>query len=268
MIRSSRSLVGRLFRARAVSTVAALAAGVTLLAGCGGGGASATGGSASGVKQVHLGVILPLTGSTAQNGNNSLNGLPTLDESSITRADSGSLTFSATANGSEVDLMPFYDAQGVNYTVYWNASGQGGTGAASCRLVNAGSGLLLGVENMSTADGGRALQWSDNGTADHNWEMITDGDAVRFRNINSGKVLGVEGMSTADNASVLQWSDNGTADHRWTIVDQGDGTSTIRNVNSGKLLTVAGNSTAAGAYAVQGTDNGSAANLWRITRNG
>lgn len=75
MIRSSRSLVGRLFRARAVSTVAALAAGVTLLAGCGGGGASASGGSASGVKQVHLGVILPLTGSTAQNGNNSLNGI-------------------------------------------------------------------------------------------------------------------------------------------------------------------------------------------------
>ena len=84
------------------------------------------------------------------------------------------------------------------------------------RLVNAASGLVLGIQNMSTADGGLALQWADNGTADHNWELIVDGTAVRLRNVNSGKVLGVENMSTADNARVLQWADNGTADHRWT----------------------------------------------------
>ena len=89
---------------------------------------------------------------------------------------------------------------------------------------------------MSTADGGLALQWADNGTADHNWEIVTDGTAVRLRNVNSGKVLGVENMSTADNARVLQWADNGTADHRWTLVDDGDGSHKIRNVNSGKLL--------------------------------
>jgi hypothetical protein len=201
-------------------------------------------------------------------GNSSLSGLPTLTPSSITRTSSSTLAFSATANGATVNLVPFYDAQGFNYTVYWNASGQGGSGGTTYRLVNAGSGLLLGVENMSTADGGRALQWSDNGTADHNWEMITDGTAVRFRNANSGKVLGVLNMSTADNAQVLQWSDNGTADHRWTVVDQGDGTSKISNVNSGKLLTIQNGSTAAGAYAVQGPDNGSAANRWRIVRNG
>ena len=65
------------------------------------------------------------------------------------------------------------------------------------RLVNVGSGLVLGIQNMSTADGGLALQWTDSGTADHNWVMITDGDAVRFRNVNSGKVLGVQNMSTA-----------------------------------------------------------------------
>jgi len=198
-------------------------------------------------------------------GNSSLSGLPALNQSSITRTSGSALTFSATANGAAVNLVPFYDAQGFNYTVYWNTSGQGGT---TCRLVNVGSGLVLGVENMSTADGGRALQWSDNGTADHNWEMITDGTAVRFRNANSGKVLGVQDMSTADNARALQWSDNGTADHRWTVVDQGDGTAKIRNVNSGKLLTIENNSTAVGAFAVQGPDNGATANRWRIARNG
>ncbi|WP_341867724.1 RICIN domain-containing protein [Amycolatopsis kentuckyensis] len=191
--------------------------------------------------------------------------LPSLNVGSITRTSSSALTFSATANGAAVNLVPFYDAQGFNYTVYWNT---GGAGVVTYRLVNVGSGLVLGVENMSTADGGRALQWSDSGTADHNWEMITDGSAVRFRNANSGKVLGVLDMSTADGARVLQWSDNGTADHRWTIVDQGDGTSKVRNVNSGKLLTIENGSSAAGAYAVQGPDNGAAANRWRVVRNG
>ena len=127
---------------------------------------------------------------------------------------------------------------------------------------------MLGVQNMSTADGGLALQWADNGTADHNWEIIVDGTAVRLRNVNSGKVLGVENMSTADNARVLQWADNGTADHRWTLVDEGDGTHKIRNVNSGKLLAIQNGSTANGAQAVQDSDNGTPDNQWRFVPNG
>ncbi|MEU6806096.1 beta-L-arabinofuranosidase domain-containing protein [Streptomyces neyagawaensis] len=193
-------------------------------------------------------------------GNTALSSLPTLNTSSITRTGSSSLAFTATAGGSTVNLGPFHDAHGHNYTVYWNTTG-------SVRLVNAASGLLLGIQNMSTADGGRALQWSDNGTADHDWFMITDGDGFRFRNANSGKVLGVLNMSTADGATVLQWSDNGTADHKWTLLDQGDGTYKIRNANSGKLLAIAGNSTAVGAFAVQDADDGTADNRWRIVRN-
>ncbi|MEV0175913.1 beta-L-arabinofuranosidase domain-containing protein [Streptomyces sp. NPDC050803] len=197
-------------------------------------------------------------------GNTSLSSLPSLNTSSITRTGSSSLAFTATANGSTVNLGPFYDAHGHNYTVYWSADGQAG---ATVRLVNVGSGFVLGVQNMSTADGGRALQWYDSGTADHNWEMITDGNAVRFRNAHSGKVLGVQDMSTADNANVLQWSDNGTADHRWILLDQGDGTFKIRNGNSGKLLGIQNHSTAVGAFAVQDSDNGTSDNRWRLVRN-
>jgi DUF1680 family protein len=197
-------------------------------------------------------------------GNTSLSSLPSLTTSSITRTSNSSLAFTATANGSTVNLGPFYDAHGHNYTVYWNANGQV---SSTSRLVNVGSGLVLGIQDMSTADGGRALQWNDSGTADHNWEIITDGNAVRFRNANSGKVLGVRDMSTADNAQVLQWSDNGTADHRWTLLDQGDGTYKIRNANSGKLLGIENNSASAGAFAVQDPDNGTADNRWRIVRN-
>ncbi|MGC4805019.1 beta-L-arabinofuranosidase domain-containing protein [Micromonospora sp. DT233] len=198
-------------------------------------------------------------------GNTALSALPALNVSSITRTSTSSLAFTATANGSTVNLGPFHDAQGFNYTVYWNTSG--GTGGGSHRLVNVGTGLVLGVKDMSTADGGLAVQWGDSGTADHNWVVVTDGNAVRFRNVNSGKVLGVQNMSTADNAIVLQWADNGTADHRWTLLAQGDGTYKIRNVNSGKLLGILDGSTAWGAQAVQDSDNGSADNRWRLVAN-
>ncbi len=196
-------------------------------------------------------------------GNTSLSALPSLDISSVTRTSTSSLAFTARANGTQVNLGPFHDAHGFNYTVYWNT----GAAASSYRLVNAGTGLVLGIQNMSTSDGGLAVQWSDNGTADHNWVQITDGPDVRLRNVHSGKVLGVENMSTADNARVLQWSDNGTADHKWTLISNGDGTYKIRNVNSGKLLAVLNGSTSAGAQVVQDSDNGSADNRWRLVAN-
>ncbi|WP_033308687.1 beta-L-arabinofuranosidase domain-containing protein [Streptomyces iakyrus] len=193
-------------------------------------------------------------------GDSTLSSLPSLNPSSIRRTSNTSLAFTATANGSTVSLGPFHDAHGHNYAVYWNAGG-------TVRLANVGSGLVLGIQNMSTADGGRALQWHDSGTADHDWHLITDGGGFRFRNTHSGKVLGVLTMSTDDDATVLQWSDNGTADHRWTLLDQGDGTYKIRNEHSGKLLAIADNSTAVGAFAVQGPDDGTSDNRWRIVRN-
>ncbi|MFH9085601.1 beta-L-arabinofuranosidase domain-containing protein [Streptomyces sp. NPDC017673] len=194
-------------------------------------------------------------------GDTALGSLPALDTSSIRRTSSTALAFTATANGGTVGLGPFHDAHGHNYTVYWNTGGP-----RSVRLANAAGGLVLGIQDMSTADGGRALLWSDNGTADHDWEMVPDGDAYRFRNVHSGKVLGVLNMSTADGATVLQWSDNGTADHRWTLLDQGDGTVLIRNAHSGKLLAVENGSGAVGAFVVQAPDDGTADNRWRVVR--
>ncbi|GAA1533952.1 glycoside hydrolase family 127 protein [Dactylosporangium maewongense] len=199
-------------------------------------------------------------------GNTALSSLPALTTSSVTRTGSGSLAFTATANGTNVGLGPFQDAHGFNYTVYWSANGA--SSVPNYRLVNAASGLVLGVQNMSTADGGLALQWTDNGTADHNWELVVDGTAVRLRNLNSGKVLGIQNMSTAADAVALQWADNGTADHRWTIVDNGDGNHKLRNVNSGLVLGILGNSTANGGQAVQTADDGSTDNLWRLLPGG
>jgi uncharacterized protein len=198
-------------------------------------------------------------------GSTTLSSLPPLTPSSITRTSTTSLAFTASSGGTTVNLGPFHDAQGFNYTVYWNTNG---SGAVGYRLVNAASGLVLGIQDMSTADGAAALQWTDSGTADHRWAMVQDGDAVRFRNANSGKVLGVQNMSSTDGASVLQWADSGTADHRWTVIDNGDGTHRIRNVNSGKVLGIKDNSTGNGAFAVQDSDNGTPDNLWRFVPDG
>lgn len=61
-------------------------------------------------------------------GNTQLSALPTLDVSSIRRTDAAALSFTATANGTPVPLGPFHDAQGFNYTVYWNATTPAGAG--------------------------------------------------------------------------------------------------------------------------------------------
>ncbi|TDE56279.1 hypothetical protein E1295_10960 [Nonomuraea mesophila] len=201
-------------------------------------------------------------------GSTGLSSAPALTVSSIARTSTSSLAFTATADGAAVRLGPFHDAHGHNYVVYWDTGGGGGAGQATFRLLNAASGLALGIRDMSTADGGLALQWTDNGTADHDWIPVVDGTALRLRNAHSGKVLGVENMSTADNARVLQWGDTGTADHRWTVTDAGDGSVKIRNVHSSKLLAVQNGSTANGAQVVQDSDDGSRDNLWRFVPNG
>ncbi|MGW7458105.1 beta-L-arabinofuranosidase domain-containing protein [Streptomyces sp. NPDC054797] len=195
-------------------------------------------------------------------GSTALSALPALDPSSITRTSAAALTFTATANGTKVDLAPFHDAQGFNYTVYWRTDRPG------LRLVNAASGLVLGIRDMSTADGDLALQWTDSGTTDHTWIPLVDGAALRLRNLNSGKVLGVKDMSTADNAPILQWADTGTADHRWTVVDAGNGYHKLRNVHTGKLLGIEDGSTANGAAAVQVPDTGAPSGQWQLVPDG
>ncbi|MFI6151775.1 beta-L-arabinofuranosidase domain-containing protein [Kitasatospora sp. NPDC051170] len=204
-------------------------------------------------------------------GSTDLAALPALDPASITRTGSSGLAFTATANGSSVGLLPFHDAQGFNYTVYWSTKSTGSTGSSGgggFRLLNAGSGLVLGVRDMSTADGAPALQWGDSGTADHDWALVPDGAALRLRNANSGKVLGVQNMSTADGAQVLQWSDSGTADHRWSVVEAAGGAHGLVNANSGKPLGIAGGSLAQGASAVQVADTSAPTSRWWFVPTG
>ncbi|MEU6403341.1 RICIN domain-containing protein [Streptomyces sp. NPDC046985] len=142
-------------------------------------------------------------------------------------------------------------------------------GGAFLRLANRHSGKVLGVDGMSGADSAQVVQFSDNGTADHLWQLVSNGDGwYRLRNANSGKVLGVDRMSTADDARVVQFADNGTADHLWQPVDAGGGWYRLRNRNSGKVLGVLGASTADSVAAVQRPDDGGDDHQWRLLPDG
>jgi DUF1680 family protein len=55
-------------------------------------------------------------------GTTSLSGLPALNAGSIQPVAGQPLSFTATANGSSVSLIPFYKIR-ENYTVYWNVTG-------------------------------------------------------------------------------------------------------------------------------------------------
>ncbi|HEY0806951.1 MAG TPA: beta-L-arabinofuranosidase domain-containing protein, partial [Pseudonocardiaceae bacterium] len=92
----------------------------------------------------------------------------------------------------QVTLIPMGAAR-LRITAF-PTTAQAGTAWASAgawfRLRNANSGKVLGVDTMSTADSANVVQYDDNGTADHLWTFVDNGDGnVRIRNRNSGKVL-------------------------------------------------------------------------------
>jgi hypothetical protein len=132
-------------------------------------------------------------------------------------------------------------------------------------IVNQNSGLLLAVQNASTADGAPVQQFWDNGTRDHLWQLVDAGGGYyKIMNLNSGLLLGVNQESTADSAQVVQFQDNGTPDHLWRLIDAGNGYYKIMNRNSGLLLGVDQESTADSANIVQFQDNGTPDHLWEL----
>ena len=190
------------------------------------------------------------------------------DQSTVTPLESGPFQASAPGN---VTLVPMGAAR-LRITAFPAAASSGNSWTPAggwFRLRNADSGMVMGVSNMSWDDSAQVVQFDDNGTADHLWQFLDNGDGdVRIRNANSGLVLGVTDMSTADSANVVQFDDSGTLDHVWTLIDNGDGRMRIRNANSGLVLGVAGMSTADSANVVQFEDNGTADHIWTLIPDG
>ncbi|KAK9776075.1 hypothetical protein SCAR479_07295 [Seiridium cardinale] len=57
-------------------------------------------------------------------GNQTVSSTPTLDLGSLSKMSTSSLDFTGTASNASVSIGPFYDAQGFNYVVYWEYSGE------------------------------------------------------------------------------------------------------------------------------------------------
>ncbi|MGA2184110.1 MAG: family 43 glycosylhydrolase [Bryobacteraceae bacterium] len=126
------------------------------------------------------------------------------------------------------------------------------------RLVNKGSGLVLGIQSASRAAGAAAQQSPDTADADHLWHFLPAGNNwYKIVNAYSAEVLGV-----AD-GPVVQCADNGAADRLWEVIDAGGGYSRIRNVNSGLLLGIPNPTGKSGKAALAAGDDVAGA-LWRL----
>ncbi|MFI9812697.1 beta-L-arabinofuranosidase domain-containing protein [Saccharothrix variisporea] len=193
-------------------------------------------------------------------GNTALSSPPSLNTASITRTSTTSLAFTATANGSAVALMPFYDAHGVNYTVYWNTST---TPTGWARLSNAATGLALD-SGGSVASGSRLKQWSWDGSANLQWQLVdVGGGYVRIVNRANGMVADSWG-NAANGAPAQQAPWNGGNNQQWRLTSVGNGRYQIINRGTGTALDGMGD-TAVGATCAMWTPNSSPNNHWTIT---
>jgi hypothetical protein len=154
---------------------------------------------------------------------NSANGYHLLVTPGSSSALSGSYQVKNVHSGLALDTQGSGTAQGTlavqatpgsSSTQKWTLVPEG----SNYEIKNSASGLVLGISNESTSAGADALIWGDNGTPDHLWQFISQGNGqYKIENNNSSLMLGVNGESTTSGAQVLQWNDNGTPDHLWTL---------------------------------------------------
>jgi len=153
----------------------------------------------------------------------------------------------------------------------WSGSSDPATGTPR-RLTNSRSALVLDISDGSTADGGRAIQWTDHGGANQQWTLTRlTGNAYTLRNANSGLCLEVPDGSTTAGTQLDQWTCNGGTNQSWAFDAVGaytsstDATYRLTNLNSGLVADVADNSTSPGGTVDQWPTNGGANQAWTVS---
>jgi len=128
-------------------------------------------------------------------------------------------------------------------------------------IVNAGSGLCLGIQGSSPHSGAIAEQgYCTPGSATQTWTVraqLVDAYgnvADQFEN-GDHLCLGVQGSSTTSGAQVLQGTCSGTSDHSqfWLVLSDGNGHYILDNYKSYLCMGIQGSSLASGAKVLQGT---------------
>jgi DUF1680 family protein len=195
-------------------------------------------------------------------GDATLSALPTLTTSSVTRSGASSLAFTAQANGSPVTLAPFYDAQGYNYTVYWNLGG-GSLPTGYVKIKNVTSGLVLD-SGGSVTSGSVVKQWSDVSSNNLQWQLVDVGGGY-YRIVNRANGMVIDSWGNAANgASVLQAPWNGGNNQQWRLNSTGGGRYQLINRGTGTALDGMG-STTAGSTVCLWAPNSSTNNQWTVT---
>ncbi|MEU9028950.1 RICIN domain-containing protein [Streptomyces sp. NPDC048383] len=158
----------------------------------------------------------------------------------------------------------------VPYLLYVQDDSQAATvdAGAYYRLVSVRSGKALDVNAFSTADGTRIQQWTDQNTANQQWQLRPTGDGYHeLVNRNSGKVLGITGDSTAQAAAAEQQTDGSATSQEWRIDDvSGSDAVVLTSRRSGQVLDVSGSSTADGAEVIQYRGHGGTNQQWKLVR--
>ncbi|GII79979.1 hypothetical protein Sru01_49610 [Sphaerisporangium rufum] len=196
-------------------------------------------------------------------GDTALGAVPGLATTSVIRTGSTTLAFTATANGAPVRLIPFYDAHGVNYNVYWNIGGGGGLPGGWARIGNAVTGLVLDGGG-EVAPGSVLKQWDWDGSTNLQWQPVDLGGGwYRIVNRTNGLVLDSRG-DTAAGAVCRQAAWHGGDDQQWWLNSVGGGRYQIINRGTGTALDGMGG-TSAGAAVVLRPPNSGAGDRWTIT---
>jgi hypothetical protein len=118
------------------------------------------------------------------------------------------------------------------------------------RLVNRRSGKVLDVTGSGTADGVKVVQWTWSGSANQQWQLLSNPDgSARLVNRNSGKLLECP-AGTGQGTQLDQAQDIG-ADHQWwRLTGTGDGYYRLVNVRTGLCADVEGGSGTDGARVI------------------
>ncbi len=132
-------------------------------------------------------------------------------------------------------------------------------------LVNRGSGKVLDVSGVSTADGAQLQQWARTDGNNQQFQFVDSGGGYyRVKARHSGKVLDVYGASTANGANIVQWPDHTGTNQQFRLADSPDGYVRLINRNSNKAVEVQNAATADGGRVVQNTDQSANNQQWQL----
>ena len=124
-------------------------------------------------------------------------------------------------------------------------------------------GLIAGVANSSSGNGGQVTQQNQQNSANQKWALMkVDSTYYKLVNVNSGKILEVAGNSKVSGGLIQQWDYVGAYSQKWQIVATDNGYFKLINNGSGLALTTPYPQTTAGIQLQQFYDDNAPDQHW------